>query len=114
MGRSADEHEQEAQPETKPDTKREPQGRLERTRDMLELATPLVAVLMTLGSALLKLAVERLPTLEPIGVVLMAFFVFLSVSALRECPGRRGKSTAAVNEVYRFLDHDSTDCSFRS
>ena len=30
------------------------------------------------------------------------------------CPGRRGKSTAAVNEVYRFRAHDSTDRSFRS
>ncbi len=56
--------------------------RLVRTREVLELATPLVAMLMTLGSALLKLAVERLPTLEPIGVVLVVFFAFLTVSAL--------------------------------
>jgi hypothetical protein len=41
-----------------------------------------VAVLVTLGSALLKLAVERLPTLEPIGVVLVVFLAFLAVSAL--------------------------------
>ena len=63
--------------ETKPE-----RGRLARTGEMLELATPLVAVLMTLGSALLKLAVERLPTLQPIGVVLVVFLVFLGVSAL--------------------------------
>ena len=63
--------------ETKPE-----RGRLARTREMLELAAPLVAVLMTLGSALLKLAVERLPTLQPIGVVLVVFLVFLSLSAL--------------------------------
>lgn len=56
--------------------------RLERTREMLELATPLVATLLTLGSALLKIAVERLPTLQPIGVVLVAFLAFLTASAL--------------------------------
>ena len=71
------EPEQPAGEEAKPQ-----RGRLSRTREMLELATPLVAVLMTLGSALLKLAVERLPTLQPIGVVLVVFFVFLSVSAV--------------------------------
>ena len=32
----------------------------------------------------------------------------------RGCPQRRGKSTAAVNEVYRFRIHDSTDRWFRS
>jgi len=67
------------------DTEEEPRrerGRLARTREVLELATPLVAVLMTLGSALLKLVVERLPTLQPIGVVLVVFLVFLSVSAI--------------------------------
>ena len=67
--------EQEPAPET---------GRLTRTREVLELATPLVAVLVTLGSALLKLAVERLPTLEPIGVVLVVFLAFLAVSALAQ------------------------------
>src|SRR5574341_1534959 len=78
MGRSADEEpEPKAAKETKPE-----QGRLARTREMLELAAPFVAVLMTLGSALLKLVVERLPTLQPIGVVLVVFLVFLSVSAI--------------------------------
>ena len=66
-----------SEPEPAPET-----GRLTRTREVLELATPLVAVLVTLGSALLKLAVERLPTLEPIGVVLVVFLAFLAVSAL--------------------------------
>ncbi len=78
MGRSRDdEPEDERAPERRPE-----RGRLARTGEMLELATPLVAVLMTLGSALLKLAVERLPTLQPIGVVLVVFLVFLSVSAV--------------------------------
>jgi hypothetical protein len=57
-------------------------GRFERTREMIELATPLVATLLTLGSALLTIAVERLPTLQPIGVVLVAFLAFLTLSAL--------------------------------
>jgi hypothetical protein len=63
--------------ETRPE-----RGRLARTSEMLELASPLVAMLVTLGSALLKLAVERLPTLQPIGVVLVAFLSFLAASAL--------------------------------
>jgi hypothetical protein len=78
MGRSADEEPQ----ENKAEETKLGRGRLARTREMLELATPLVAVLLTLGSALLKLAVERLPTLQPIGVVLVVFLVFLSVSAI--------------------------------
>lgn len=53
-----------------------------RTRQVLELATPLAAMVMTLGSALVKLLVERLPTLQPIGVVLVVFFAVLSLSAL--------------------------------
>jgi hypothetical protein len=77
MGRSGDD-----EPEDDAEEPRPERGRLARTRDALELATPLVAVLMTLGSALLKLAVERLPTLQPIGVVLVVFLVFLSVSAI--------------------------------
>jgi len=78
MGRSGDE-----EPEDQAaDEPRRGRGRLARTSEMLELATPLVAVLLTLGSALLKLAVERLPTLQPIGVVLVVFLVFLSVSAI--------------------------------
>ena len=78
MGRSRDEEPDDDAAEEPPPER----GRLARTRDALELATPLVAVLMTLGSALLKLAVERLPTLQPIGVVLVVFLVFLSVSAI--------------------------------
>ena len=78
MGRSGtEEPEDDAADEPRPE-----RGRMARTREVLELATPLVAVLMTLGSALLKLAVERLPTLQPIGVVLVVFLVFLSVSAI--------------------------------
>lgn len=77
MGRSGDD-----EPEDDAEEPRPERGRLARTRDALELATPLVAVLMTLGSALLKLVVERLPTLQPIGVVLVVFLVFLSVSAI--------------------------------
>ena len=64
-------------------TKKKPDGdRLKKARQLLELATSLAAMLMTLGSALVKLRVERLPTLEPIGVVLVAFFALLSLSAL--------------------------------
>ena len=79
MGRSGtEEPEDDAADEPRPERR----GRMARTREVLELATPLVAVLMTLGSALLKLVVERLPTLQPIGVVLVVFLVFLSVSAI--------------------------------
>jgi hypothetical protein len=63
-------------------TKTPERDRPSRTRQWLELATALAALLMTVGSALVKLLVERLPTLQPIVVVLMVFFVFLSLSAL--------------------------------
>src|SRR5262245_7755179 len=71
------------EPEKKAEKPAPPErDRLERTREMPELATPLVATLLTLGSALLKIAVERLPTLQPIGVLLVAFLAFLTLSAL--------------------------------
>lgn len=53
-----------------------------RTRKLLKLWTPLAATLLTLASALAKLAIERLPKLQPVVVVLMGFFVFLALSAL--------------------------------
>ncbi len=86
MGRTGGPHPPEGaghEPEEKDEDEVRPErARLSRTRQMLELATPFVAMLLTLGAALLKLAVERLPTLQPIGVVLVAFLAFLSVSAL--------------------------------
>jgi len=72
-----DEDERETRTREKPDG-----DRLTRARPVLELITSLTAMVMTVGSALVKLFVERRPTLEPIGVVLVAFFAFLSLSAL--------------------------------
>ena len=72
-----DDVERETRTKKKPD-----RDRLTRARQVLELATSLTAMLLTLGSALVKLRVERLPTLAPIGVVLVAFFALLSLSAL--------------------------------
>ena len=49
-------------------TKEKPDpDRLTRARHVLELATSLAALLLTLGSALAKLRVGRLPTLAPTG-----------------------------------------------
>jgi hypothetical protein len=53
-----------------------------RTRRMLKIGTPLVAMLLTLGSATAKLLIEWLPTLQPIAVVLVVFFAVLGPSAL--------------------------------
>ena len=73
-----------AQQEAKPEADRETvEGdRRTRTRRWLNLATPLAAMLLTLLSALAKLLIGRLPTLQPIVIVLLVFFVVLGVSAL--------------------------------
>ena len=57
-------------------------GRRARTRRVLKFWTPLVAMLLTLGSATAKLLIEWLPTLQPIAVVLVVFFAVLGPSAL--------------------------------
>jgi magnesium-transporting ATPase (P-type) len=76
---------QDGEPESERGKKRsrEP-DRFARTRQLLALATPLAALVMTVGSALVKLLVEKLPTLQlqPIAVALVVFFAFLSFSAL--------------------------------
>jgi hypothetical protein len=58
------------------------EDRRARTRRLLKIATPAAAALLTLASALAKLLIERLPRLQPVVIVLVAFFIFLSLSAL--------------------------------
>ncbi len=84
-GRSVPPEGGDGKPESEPEGKRsrEPE-RYEKTRQLLALATPLAALVMTVGSALVKLLVEKLPTLQlqPIVVTLLGFLAFLSLSAL--------------------------------
>jgi hypothetical protein len=53
-----------------------------KTRELLKLATPLGAMVLTLASAAAKLLVERLPTWQPIVVVLVVFFAVLGLSVM--------------------------------
>jgi len=85
-GESSPPREREREPEDErqdgEEKEKEDPERLTRPRQLLELGTALAAMVMTLGSALGKLLVQRLPTLEPFGVVLVVFFAFLSLSVL--------------------------------
>jgi hypothetical protein len=82
--REGESEDQEGDPEEGAQNKEDGKNpeRLTRARQVLELATAIAAMVMTLGSALGKLLFERLPKLEPFGVVLVVFFAFLSLSAL--------------------------------
>lgn len=53
-----------------------------RAKDLLKLATSVVAMVVTLASGLAKTLIEWLPTLQPIAVVLVFFFGLLGVLGL--------------------------------
>jgi len=53
-----------------------------RAKDLLKLATSVVAMVVTLASGLAKALIEWLPTLQPIAVVLVFFFGLLGVLGL--------------------------------
>ena len=53
-----------------------------RAKDLLKLATSVVAMVVTLASGLAKTLIEWLPTLQPIAVVLVFFFGVLGVLGL--------------------------------
>ena len=52
------------------------------TLDVLKLSTSIVALALTIISAVSGLVVERLPTLQPIVIVLLLFFLVLGIAAL--------------------------------
>ena len=76
-----------------------------RTRELLRLATPVAAMVLTLASALAKLLLERLPRLQPIVVVLVVFCAVLGLSALLQfyLHWRDLKTSEARTEFLRTL-----------
>jgi hypothetical protein len=81
-GREGESEEEPQDKENGRDKEKKDPEHLTRARQVLELVTALAALVMTVGSALGKLLFERLPKLEPFGVVLVVFFAFLSLSTL--------------------------------